>query len=79
MITPSAILHTHFKPRSAAQRLNIALNARRALAKRAALCRVVTAVVKSITFIFVPPTASSLSGHAIYAGSDFRRTNYQPR
>ena len=42
--------------RSAAQRWNIALNARRALANLAARSRAVTAVVKSITFIVLPPT-----------------------
>ena len=44
--------------RSAAQRRNIALNACLALANLAALSHVVTAVVKSITFILFPPDAS---------------------
>jgi hypothetical protein len=37
------------------------LNARRALANRAALSFVVTAVVKSITFIIIPPDAPCLT------------------
>ena len=54
--------------RAAAQRRNICLKARRALANLAALSRSVTAVVKSITFIALPATALRSGGNAIYAG-----------
>jgi hypothetical protein len=45
--------------RSASHRWNIALNARRALANLEAFSRSVTAVVKSINFILLPPNAPS--------------------
>ena len=45
--------------RSAAQRWNIILNARRALANLAALSRAVTAVVKSIVLMSVLPAQVS--------------------